>query len=54
MGGEALGPVKAICPSVWGMSGPGRRSGWVSEQGEGKGDRGISEGKSGKRITFEM
>jgi hypothetical protein len=36
------------------MPGPGSRSGWVGEQGEGRGDRGFSEGKPGKRITFEM
>jgi hypothetical protein len=29
-------------------------SGWVWEQGEGIGDRGFSEGKLGKGITFEM
>jgi hypothetical protein len=34
--------------------GPGSRSGWVGEQGEGGGDRGFSEGKLGKEITFEM
>jgi hypothetical protein len=31
------------------MPGPGSRSGWVGEQREG-----LSEGKPGKRITFEM
>jgi hypothetical protein len=36
------------------MSGPGRRSGWVGEQGEGRGDRGFLEGEIGKGITFEM
>jgi hypothetical protein len=36
------------------MSGPGSRSGWVREQGESEGDRGFSEGKLGKGITFEM
>jgi hypothetical protein len=50
MGGEALGPVKALCPSIgkcqdqeweWGVR--GRR-----------GDRGFSEEKPGKGITFEM
>jgi hypothetical protein len=33
MGGEALGPVKILCPSI--MPGPGSRSVWVVEQGEG-------------------
>jgi hypothetical protein len=53
MGGEALGPVKVLCPSIgkcqdqewewvgWGVWGGG-------------GDRGISEGKLGKGITFQM
>jgi hypothetical protein len=36
------------------MSGQGSRSGWVGEQGEGGWDRGFSEGKPGKGITFEM
>jgi hypothetical protein len=37
-----------------GMPGPGRGSGWVDEHGEWGGDRGFSEGKLGKGITFEM
>jgi hypothetical protein len=36
------------------MPGPGSGSGWVGEQGEVGGDRGFSEGKLGKGITFEM
>jgi hypothetical protein len=36
------------------MPGPGSRSGWVGEQGEWEEDRGFSEGKAGKGITFEM
>jgi hypothetical protein len=36
------------------MPGPGRGSGWVGEQGEVEEDRGFSEGKLGKGITFEM
>jgi hypothetical protein len=36
------------------MPGPGSRSGWVGEQGEGGGDRGFSERKLGKGIIFEM
>jgi hypothetical protein len=36
------------------MPGPGSRSGWVDEQEEGGCDRGFSEGKPGKEITFEM
>ena len=37
-----------------GMLGPGIRSGWIGEQEEGVEDRGFSEGKLGKGITFEM
>jgi hypothetical protein len=29
-------------------------SGWVGEQGEGEGTRGLLEGKPGKGTTFEM
>jgi hypothetical protein len=36
------------------MPGPGRGSGWVGEQREQGGDRGSSEGKPEKEITFEM
>ena len=41
-------------PQCRGMAGPGSRSGWVGEQGEGGEDRGLLEGKIGKGITFEM
>jgi hypothetical protein len=37
-----------------GIPGPGSRSGWVGEQEGGGEDRGFSEGKLGKGITFEM
>jgi hypothetical protein len=54
MGGEALGPVKVLCPSIgecqdqeWGWMGWGAGGG-------GEGDRGVFEGKLGKGITFEM
>jgi hypothetical protein len=36
------------------MPGLRRGSGWVGEQGEGEEDRGFSERKLGKGITFEM
>jgi hypothetical protein len=36
------------------MTGPGSKSGWVGEQREGEWDRGVSEGKLGKGITFEI
>jgi hypothetical protein len=37
------------------MPGPGSRSGWVGEQGEGERDKGreFLEGKPEKGITFE-
>jgi hypothetical protein len=41
-------------PQCGGMPGPGSGSGWVGEQGEGGRDRGFSEGKLRKGITFEM
>jgi hypothetical protein len=41
-------------PQCRGMTGQGSGSGWVGEQGEGGRDRGFSEGKPGKEITFEM
>ena len=37
-----------------GMPGPGSKSGCVREQREEGGDRGFSERKLGKGITFEM
>jgi hypothetical protein len=36
------------------MPGQGSWSGWIGEQGEERWDRGISEGKQRKEITFEM
>jgi hypothetical protein len=56
MGGEALGPVKVLCPNV------GRCQGQVAGVGglvsrwkvEGMGGRGFSEQKPGKGITFEI
>jgi hypothetical protein len=36
-----------------GIPGPGSNSGWVGEQGWGR-DRGFSEGKLKKGITFEI
>jgi hypothetical protein len=41
-------------PQYRGLPGPGTGSGWVGEQGESGGDRGFSEGKLEKWITFEM
>jgi hypothetical protein len=50
MGGEALGFGNILC-QYRGMPGPGSRSGWVEDQGEGGGYRGFSKRKLG---TFEM
>jgi hypothetical protein len=36
------------------MPGPGSRSGWVGEQREWEEGGELSEGKTGKGITFEM
>jgi hypothetical protein len=53
MGGEAIGPVKVLCSSLWecqcqeaGVEGLGSIG-----RGEGKG---VLEGKLGKDIIFEM
>jgi hypothetical protein len=54
MGGEALGPVKVLCPSIGDCQGQEVGvSGLVSRGREGK-DRGLSERKLGKGITFQM
>jgi hypothetical protein len=37
-----------------GIPGTGIECGWIGEQGERREDRGFSEGKPGKGITFEM
>ena len=51
MGGEALAPEKVLCPSIGEYQ--GQEWEWVG-WGTGGGDRGFSEGKLGKGITFEM
>jgi hypothetical protein len=53
---ERRGPwsCEGYIPQYRGMPGPGSRSGWVGEQGERGRDRGFSERKLGKGITFEM
>jgi hypothetical protein len=53
MGGEALGPVKVLCPSTGECQ--DQEWEWVSWGAEaGRGDRVFLEGKLGKEITFEM
>ena len=53
MEGEALGPVKALCPRIGECQGQ-EGEGWVGEPGERGEDRGFSEGKLEKGITFEI
>jgi hypothetical protein len=53
MGGEVLGPVKVLCPSI-GECQDWKWSEWVGEQGKWGGDKVFLEGKLGKGITFEM
>jgi hypothetical protein len=47
VGGEALAPVKVLCPSIGGMPGPGSGCGWVGEGGRGKGE-GVFGGETRK------
>ena len=54
MEGEALGPVKVLCPSIGECQGQEAGSGWVEEQGEGREDREFSEGKLGKGIAYKI
>jgi hypothetical protein len=59
MGGEALGPVKARCPSVGEcQGGEGGGCGWVGntliESGEREMEYRFVEWKPGKGIKFEM
>jgi hypothetical protein len=53
---EALGPVKALCPSVRECQGQEAGVGGLVSRGKGEGigRGGFSEGKPGKGITFEM
>jgi hypothetical protein len=56
MGEEAIGPVKALCPSIG--EGHGQEVGVFGllsrERWEGIGGGIFLEGKPGKEITFEM
>jgi hypothetical protein len=52
MGGKALGPVKALYPSVGECQGQEAGVGGLVSRGEG--GRGFSDGKPGKGATFEM
>jgi hypothetical protein len=50
--GEALGPVKALCPSIGECQGQDWE--WVGWRAGGGGEEIVSERKPGKGITFEM
>jgi hypothetical protein len=52
MGGEALGPVKALCPII--RECQDQEWEWVGCGAGVRGDRGFSEGKLVHGITFEM
>jgi hypothetical protein len=54
MGGEALGPVKVLCPSIGECLGQEAGVGGLGSRGRGERIRGFGEGKLGKVITFEM
>jgi hypothetical protein len=54
MGGEALGPVKALCPSIGECQGQEVEVGGLVSKGMGGRDNEFSEGKPEKGITFEM
>ena len=54
MGGEALGPVMVLCPSIGECLGQEAGVDGLGSKGKGGEDRGFSEGKLGKGITFEM
>ena len=52
VGGEALDPVKVLCPSVGEFQGCEAGVGGLVNRVRGGGNRGFSEGKPGKGITF--
>ena len=52
--GEALGPVKVLCPSIRECQGHEVGVDVLESRGVGEGDRVFLEGKPGKGITFEM
>jgi hypothetical protein len=54
MGGMVVGPVKVLCPSIGECQGQEAGVGGLESRGRRERDRGFSEGKLGKRITFEM
>jgi hypothetical protein len=56
MGGEVLGPVKVLCPSMGECQGQevGVDGLVIRRKEEGSGGRGFLKGKQEKGITFEM
>jgi hypothetical protein len=54
MGGEALCPVKVLCPSIEECQGQEVGVCRLVNRGRGEKNMGSSEGKLGKGITFEM
>jgi hypothetical protein len=54
MGGEALGPMKVLCPSVGECQGQEVEVDRLGSRGGGEEIGDFSEGKLGKGITFEM
>ena len=54
MGGETLGPVKVLYLSIGEHQGHEAGVGGLANKGRGRGNRGFSEGKLGKGITFGM
>jgi hypothetical protein len=53
MGGEALGSVKVLCPSIGECQSQEVGVGGLGSRGRGS-DRGFSVGKPGNGITFEI
>jgi hypothetical protein len=54
MGGEALGPVKGLCPSIGECQGQEVGVGRLMSRGSREGIGGFQRGKPGKRMKFEM
>jgi hypothetical protein len=54
MGGDALGPVKALCPSVGEYQGQEAGVGGLVSRMRRRGDRGFLKRKLVKGISFKM
>jgi hypothetical protein len=54
MGGEALGLLKVLCPSIGECQGQEAGVGGLGSRGRGGGDKGYLERKLVKGIIFEM